>query len=197
MYGRGVLRLITGRLELKPLSSQAAAALSENQEEASRILGATFPPEWPQPDLLGILALRPPSSPEAERFGVWVMIERDSGSVVGDIGFKGPPDDAGRIEMGYSVIQTVAVAVTQRRRRGRSSTGHFRSRRSGSWWPAASLTMCPPFGRSNGSVSIGVVKRMARSDGATEATLARFDRGDDLQTGRTASERSDRTPQRG
>ena len=111
MYGRGVLRLITGRLELKPLSSQAAAALSENQEEASRILGATFPPEWPQPDLLGILALRPPSSPEAERFGVWVMIERDSRSVVGDIGFKGPPDDAGRIEMGYSVIP-------DRRRRG-------------------------------------------------------------------------------
>jgi len=39
------------------------------------------------------------------------MIERDSRSVVGDIGFKGPPDDAGRIEMGYSVIP-------DRRRRG-------------------------------------------------------------------------------
>lgn len=111
VYGRGVLRLITERLELKPLTSQAAAALSENQEEASRIIGAIFPAEWPQPDLLGILALRAPSSPEAERFGVWVMIERDSRSVVGDIGFKGPPDDAGRIELGYSVIP-------DRRRRG-------------------------------------------------------------------------------
>jgi len=106
-----VLRLITERLELKPLTSRAAAALPENQEEASRILGAAFPAGWPQPDLLDILALRAPSSPEAERFGVWVMIERGSGSVVGDIGFKGPPDEAGRIEMGYSVIP-------DRRRRG-------------------------------------------------------------------------------
>jgi len=111
VYGREVLKLITERLELKPLTSQAAAALSENQDEASRILGATFPAEWPRPDLLGILAIRAPSSPEAERFGVWVMIERDSGSVGGDIGFKGPPDEAGRIEMGYSV-------VPDRRRRG-------------------------------------------------------------------------------
>lgn len=102
---------MTERLELKPLTSQAAAALSENQDEAARILGATFPAGWPQPDLLGILALRPPSSPEAERFGVWVMIERDSRSVVGDIGFKGPPGDMGRIEIGYSVIPS-------RRRRG-------------------------------------------------------------------------------
>ncbi len=39
------------------------------------------------------------------------MIERDSRSIAGDIGFKGPPDDAGSIEMGYSVIPG-------RRRRG-------------------------------------------------------------------------------
>jgi RimJ/RimL family protein N-acetyltransferase len=39
------------------------------------------------------------------------MIERCSSSVVGDIGFRGPPDDAGTIEVGYSVIPS-------RRRRG-------------------------------------------------------------------------------
>lgn len=41
----------------------------------------------------------------------WVMIERCSGSVIGDIGFHGPPDDAGTIEVGYAVIPS-------RRRRG-------------------------------------------------------------------------------
>lgn len=46
-----------------------------------------------------------------ECFGVWVMIERDSGTVVGDIGFFGPPDDGGVVEVGYSVIP-------DRRRRG-------------------------------------------------------------------------------
>ena len=103
--------LTTERLELEPLPARAAALLSENRDEASRILGATLPVEWPHPVLLDVLRLRPPLSPEAERFGVWVMIERDGRSVVGDIGFKGPPDEAGTIEIGYSVIP-------DRRRRG-------------------------------------------------------------------------------
>jgi RimJ/RimL family protein N-acetyltransferase len=32
------------------------------------------------------------------------MIERESGTVVGDIGFHGPPDDRGAIEVGYCVV---------------------------------------------------------------------------------------------
>jgi ribosomal-protein-alanine N-acetyltransferase len=32
------------------------------------------------------------------------MIERESGSVVGDLGFKGPPRPDGSIEIGYSVV---------------------------------------------------------------------------------------------
>jgi len=41
--------------------------------------------------------------PEDERFGIWLMIERDTDTVVGDIGFMGPPDD-GSVEIGFSVI---------------------------------------------------------------------------------------------
>jgi ribosomal-protein-alanine N-acetyltransferase len=89
----------------------AAAALLDDREEASRILGATLPVEWPQPDLLDVLPLQAAASAEAESFGVWLMIERESLSVVGDIGFLGPPDEAGSIEVGYSVIPN-------RRRRG-------------------------------------------------------------------------------
>jgi [ribosomal protein S5]-alanine N-acetyltransferase len=32
------------------------------------------------------------------------MVEHDSRSVVGDIGFHGPPDEAGTIEIGYAVV---------------------------------------------------------------------------------------------
>jgi RimJ/RimL family protein N-acetyltransferase len=98
-------------MEMRPLPARAAAALPENREEASRILGATLPADWPQPDLLDVLPLQAAASPETERFGVWVMIERDGGSVVGDIGFIGPPDGTGSIEVGYSVLP-------DRRRRG-------------------------------------------------------------------------------
>jgi ribosomal-protein-alanine N-acetyltransferase len=98
-------------MELKPLPAIAAAALPEDREEASRILGAALPVEWPQPDLLDVLPLQAAASQETECYGVWVMIERESGSVVGDVGFIGPPDENGSIEVGYSVIP-------DRRRRG-------------------------------------------------------------------------------
>lgn len=98
-------------MELRPLPAIAAAALPEDREEASRILGAALPVEWPQPDLLDVLPLQAAASQETECYGVWVMIERESGSVVGDVGFIGPPDENGSIEVGYSVIP-------DRRRRG-------------------------------------------------------------------------------
>ncbi len=68
-------------------------------------------PEWPLPDLLDVLPQQVSASPENVRFGVWVMIERETTTVVGDIGFFGPPDDSGSVEVGYSV-------VPDRRRRG-------------------------------------------------------------------------------
>lgn len=95
---------MTERLELKPLPARAAGALPEYPEEASRQLGARLPAQWPHPDLLGVLRRHAAASLETERFGVWVMIERASESVVGDIGFHGPPDEDGMIEIGYSVI---------------------------------------------------------------------------------------------
>ena len=97
-------QLITARMTLLPLPARAAAALPEDRQEASRILDATLPSEWPAADLLEVLPLQAAALPSDERFGVWVMIERESRSVVGDIGFMGPPDKDGSVEVGYSEI---------------------------------------------------------------------------------------------
>lgn len=104
-------KLLTDRLELKPLPAEAAAALPEDRGAACRTLGAQLSAEWPDPHLVGVLRRHAGASVETECFGVWVMIERCSGGVVGDIGFRGPPDNAGTIEVGYSVVPS-------RRRRG-------------------------------------------------------------------------------
>jgi [ribosomal protein S5]-alanine N-acetyltransferase len=103
--------LATERLDLTPLPTEAAAVLLNDRGEASRHVGARLHDEWPGPDLLGVLPRQAAASEAMERFGIWVLIEHDSGSVVGDIGFHGPPDATGTIEVGYAVVPS-------RRRRG-------------------------------------------------------------------------------
>jgi len=94
----------TTRLELRPLPSAAAAALPDDRETAAHLLGVSVPPEWPQAELLDVLPSQAAAAHGEERFGVWVIVERESRTVIGDIGFIGPPGDEGTVEIGFSVI---------------------------------------------------------------------------------------------
>lgn len=96
--------LHTKRLELRPLPAGAAAVLPDDREAAAGLLDATLSVEWPQRDLLDVLPLQAAASPDDEPFGVWVIIERESATVVGDIGFMGPPGEDRTVEIGYSVV---------------------------------------------------------------------------------------------
>ena len=94
----------TERLELRPLGPAAAAALPHDRATAALELGAELPDGWPHADLVDILPLQAAAAPGEEQFGVWVIIERDTGTLCGDIGFLGPPGPDGAIEIGYSVV---------------------------------------------------------------------------------------------
>ena len=104
------IRIGGRRLELTPLPAAAAEALPDDRSAAAAVIGSSLPDEWPQMDLLDVLPMQAAAEPAAERFGIWLMIERDTNTVVGDIGFMGPPD-GGVVEIGFSV-------VPDRRRRG-------------------------------------------------------------------------------
>jgi ribosomal-protein-alanine N-acetyltransferase len=95
----------TEQLELRPLPVAAARALPDDRKTAGRLIGAVVPDDWPLPDLRDIVSRHQP------RLGIWVMVERETDTVVGDIGFHGPPDESGTVEIGYSVLP-------DRRRRG-------------------------------------------------------------------------------
>jgi RimJ/RimL family protein N-acetyltransferase len=105
------LRLDTERLTLVPLDPAAAMALPDGRGSAAQLIGAELSDDWPAHDLLDVLPMQASIAPEQAHYGVWLIIEQATNTVVGDIGFFGPPGPDGTLEVGYSV-------VPDRRRRG-------------------------------------------------------------------------------
>jgi RimJ/RimL family protein N-acetyltransferase len=40
-----------------------------------------------------------------DRWGLFQIILRETGEVIGDIGFHGPPDETGTVEIGYGIVE--------------------------------------------------------------------------------------------
>jgi ribosomal-protein-alanine N-acetyltransferase len=97
----------TDRLRLLPLRPDVAAAVVNDRERAERMLQLRFEDDWPAADLREALLTITSEGP----FGPYLIVERATNTVVGDVGYLGPPDAAGEVELGYSV-------VLSRRRRG-------------------------------------------------------------------------------
>ena len=73
---------------------------------------AAFPlalsPDWPNPDFLDALGSFIDSRvarPEEEQW-IFLIVDEARQRVVGEIGAKGPPTDAGEIEVGYGIAQS-------------------------------------------------------------------------------------------
>jgi ribosomal-protein-alanine N-acetyltransferase len=97
-------RLRTQRLTLLPLDPQAAASLPDDRHRAVRIIGSELSADWPARDLLDVLPMQAGLAPEQAQYGVWVIIERATDAVIGDIGFFGPPGPDRTLELGYSIV---------------------------------------------------------------------------------------------
>jgi RimJ/RimL family protein N-acetyltransferase len=96
------------RLELVPMSAPFLAALVRRDfDTAGREIGAQVP-AWLADELAGALAIwlaRWASDPSAAEWMARAMVLAEAGGrrVVGSVGFHGPPDREGRLEVGYSV----------------------------------------------------------------------------------------------
>jgi len=96
-------RVTSARLELRTIPPSAAAMLPDDRAGAERILGCALESTWPHAALLEILTAQADMRDGAERYVAWAIIDRGTATVIGDIGFHGPPDADGLIEVGYSV----------------------------------------------------------------------------------------------
>ena len=99
--------LITPRLRLLPCDAEVARAAVEAPERLSDLLGLPVDPAWPSEDLLEVLPAWADAlalDPALRRWGLFLVIERRSGGLVGDVGFKGAPDERGAVEIGYGIV---------------------------------------------------------------------------------------------
>jgi len=102
-----MLQLKTPQLRLAPCTVAAAQAATTDRAALESLLGVRVPDDWPAEDLRDFLPIygRIVAEQAARQgWGIWLMLGLAERALVGDIGFKGPPDDLGTAEIGYSVL---------------------------------------------------------------------------------------------
>lgn len=99
--------LITERLRIVPVTLEAIeAVLDHDRQRAEAVVGARFPDQWPNDELVALgfpfsrAALR--AAPEIRLWGDSLVLLRDEPRVVGSVVFHGHPSD-GIAEVAYSI----------------------------------------------------------------------------------------------
>ena len=105
-------RVATDRLLLVPANAEIAQADAQDSDDLGPMLGVVVPRSWP-PELFGdhrehlaeILQQRP------SEFGWWswyITYSIDglpAGTLVGSVGFAGPPDAENHVQIGYAILK--------------------------------------------------------------------------------------------
>jgi RimJ/RimL family protein N-acetyltransferase len=109
--------IATPRLRLVPVSIASIEAALSGPEALAAALGVAVPPTWP-PDLLDRPALeftraRLVEHPDADGWWFYFVLlpEAMTTTLIGVVGYTGPPDTDGIVEVGYGI-------VADRQRRG-------------------------------------------------------------------------------
>jgi len=101
--------LHTPRLKLVPLTPALGAADLAGRETLERRLRAEVPASWPpeffESDKLEWTIDHLEQRPDEIGWWMYYLVLRSQGAtLVGVAGYKGPPDDSGHIEIGYSIL---------------------------------------------------------------------------------------------
>ncbi|MFZ4574508.1 MAG: GNAT family N-acetyltransferase [Phycisphaerales bacterium] len=99
--------LDTARLELIPLDHTSLAGSLKAPADFGLVLGREVATDWPpmhwDEGPVGWLLNKLRECPDEPFWRAWLIAVR-SGPVIGTVGAKGPPDNDGCLEVGYSVV---------------------------------------------------------------------------------------------
>ncbi|QAS51127.1 GNAT family N-acetyltransferase [Halobacillus litoralis] len=101
------MELKTARLQLFPITVDLAQTLMKNSLAFYYKFQLPWNKNWPHDGLKALLPMyaeRLENDAEELGFGPWVIMDEKGEHVIGDIGFKGKPDDEGNIQIGYQVV---------------------------------------------------------------------------------------------
>jgi len=98
----------TTRLILIPMTLEVTKSLINGSSREVEKLGIKTDEKWPTEDTKDILpficeSLEKYKIPSG--FEIWMIVKKDNMQVVGDIGFKGKPDEKGEVEIGYGLVE--------------------------------------------------------------------------------------------
>ena len=102
-----MLQIETPQLRLVPCTVAAAQAAMVDRAAFALLLGVRVHDDWPAEDLRDFLPIYGQIVDEQaarQGWGIWLMLGAAERALVGDIGFKGPPDALRTAEIGYSVL---------------------------------------------------------------------------------------------
>lgn len=94
----------TERLVLRPIALALARRIVAGTPDDTDAWAEGFPREDDADGLRGF-ATSSPDSGQAPPFGSMAITERASGLVIGTIGCYGPPDEQGRVTIGYGLVE--------------------------------------------------------------------------------------------
>lgn len=94
-------------LRLIPITLEMASELIRHETHELERHGLRPAMGWPTADTMDILPILHETLRQAgssSGFETWLIVKKENGSIIGDIGFHGKPNELGEVEIGYALV---------------------------------------------------------------------------------------------
>ena len=102
------VKLETGRLIIIPMTYEFVSKIINQDLSAYKELNVFPNDEWPNIDTKEVLPLfkKKLSKEKPDGYGVWLFIDKETKTIIGDGGYKDIPNTDGEIDIGYGIIES-------------------------------------------------------------------------------------------
>lgn len=96
----------TQRLLIIPYTYEMVEATLKGRSELKKVIGHNISEEWPSPTYAKRIPQKKEKLKQHPETSIWsrVVIEKDSNTLIGEIGCKGGPNSKGVVEIGYGLV---------------------------------------------------------------------------------------------